>query len=291
MNLCEAMLVRRSDRTYDGRPVPEKLLGECLGRFDASEGLTDARVRLLPMEGKAVESAMTGIIGNYGRMKNAPVWVIGLSDESDYYKENFGFRMERFILECTREGLGTCWIGGFFRISDLERVVPKQPDEHIVCISPVGYAAGRRLAERSMRAIGGLNTRRSLTERVFAGRWGSGAAALIEANRPLNEVLECARWAPSASNRQPCHYILDEGRIVLTLLESLHRTYPSIVTKGKNMGVNFQPIDAGIAMLHVHLAAREKGMPGTWSLKFDEKGLRERYALPDDARIVAEFRY
>jgi nitroreductase len=267
------------------------MLDECLGCFDAFEGLTDAKVRLLPMEDKAVESAMTGIIGNYGMMKNAPVWVIGLSDESDYYKENFGFRMERFILECTRKGLGTCWIGGFFRMSDLERLVPKQPDEYIVCISPVGYATHRRLIERSLRVIGGLNTRRSLAERVFAERWGSSAAALIEANRPLSEVLECARWSPSASNRQPCHYILHERSIIITLLKSLNGTYPSIITKGNNMGGYFQPIDAGIAMLHLHLAAREKGMPGKWSLKFDEKSLRDRCALPDDARIVAEFRY
>lgn len=291
MNLCEAMLVRRSVRTYDGKAVPEKLLDECLGCFDAFEGLTGAKVRLLPMEGKAVESAMTGIIGNYGRIKNAPVWVIGLSDQSDYAMENFGFRMERFILECTRKGLGTCWVGGFFRMSDLERLAPKQPDEHIVCISPVGYASRRRLAEQSMRVMGGLNTRRPLTERVFAERWGSNATALIEANRPLCEVLECARWAPSASNRQPCHYILHERSIVITLLKSLHRAYPSIITNGKNMGVDFQSVDAGIAMLHVHLAAREKGMPGKWSLKFDEKSLRDRCALTDDARIVAEFRY
>jgi hypothetical protein len=55
------------------------------------------------------------------------------------------------------------------------------------------------------------------------------------------------------------------------------------------MNTNFQPIDAGIAMSHIHLAARELGMPGSWSLAFDEPTLRSRYQISTDAKLVGVF--
>ena len=87
--------------------------------------------------------------------------------------------MEQFILDCTRERLGTCWVGGFFKVSKLEQLVPKSESERIVCISPVGYPMNRRTAEVVMRSLGGLNTRKPLRERVFHLKWGTPATEYL----------------------------------------------------------------------------------------------------------------
>jgi nitroreductase len=291
MELLEAMRVRRSVRTYLSKAVPQDVLDSLIRTFDKTERLCDLRVTLNPMRSEVVAPAITGLIGSYGSIKNAPLWIIGISQEGPYYQENFGFRMEQFILECTRAGLGTCWVGAFFKKSVLDQVVTKEKNEQIICISPVGYAADRRLIERSMRSIGGLNTRKPLNERVFHGQWGIPATEYLSSRKELLKIFELARWAPSGTNQQPCHYVIDDKRIVIAVLTSLYRAYPKFITRDTGMSTNFQPIDAGIAMSHVHLAARELGMAGRWSLDFDESALRTRYQLPTDAKPVAVFSF
>jgi nitroreductase len=243
------------------------------------------------MDPARVEHAMTGLVGSYGRIRNAPLWVIGVSEEGAHHQENFGFAMEQFILECTREGLGTCWVGGFFKISLLEEAVPKGGNERIECISPVGYAAPRRLGESSMRVLGGLNSRKPLSERVFEDRWGNPATTFLASRKNLLEVFELARWAPSSSNHQPCHYMISDRRIVLCVLPGLHKKYPGFIEKGKGMNVDFQGIDAGIAMAHVALAGEKLGIPGKWTLETDGPALRKQHRLPDDARIIGTYEF
>jgi Nitroreductase len=289
MELLEAMRVRRSVRTYLQKDIPQDLLESLVKSFNTNERLSDLRVTLKPMRSETVAKAMTGLVGSYGSIKNAPLWAIGISQNGKHYQENFGFRMEQFILECTRAGLGTCWVGGFFKKSVLDQFVTKEKNEHIVCVSPVGYAADRRLSERSMRSLGGLNARKPLKERVFHGQWGNPATEYLSSRKELLNVFELARWAPSASNLQPCHYVVDDKRILLTVLTSLYRAYPKFITRDTGMSTNFQPVDAGIAMSHILLAARELGKAGGWTLDFDEPALRSQYRLPTDAKPVAVF--
>ena len=291
MDILEAIRVRRSVRTYTDKPVPEHLLKQLIESFDNSQRLDALSLRLIPMPPDKVEHAMTGLIGNYGRIKNAPMWVIGVSEEGKHHQENFGFAMEQFILECTREGLGTCWMGGFFKISLLENAVTKNKNELIECISPLGYAAPRRLAESSMRALGGLNSRKPLHQRVFEGQWGKPATEYLTSRKNLLEVFELARWSPSSCNHQPCHYIVSNQSIVLCVLRSLQKKFPKIVANGKGMNLDFQGIDAGIAMAHIFFAGQSLGIQGKWALEVDELELRKRHALPDDAKIVGVFNF
>lgn len=289
MDLREAMRQRKSVRTYMPKPVPEDLLTRLINIYNTSDRLNMLKLRLIKMEPSLIEHAMTGFVGNYGCIKNAPIWVIGISEDGENYKENFGFAMERFILECTREGLGTCWVGGFFKVSLLEEAVQKNENEHIVCISPVGYAAPMRIGERSMRTLGRLNTRKPLNDRVFTGKWGNPATDFLSSNRDLLEIFELSRWAPSASNAQPCHYMVDSEKIVISVNTSLKQKYPKILDKDKGMNFDFQGIDAGIGMAHIHIASKEFGINGEWRLEFKESAIRDKYKMPSNARIVGVF--
>jgi nitroreductase len=291
MEISEVIRLRKSVRTFRPGEVPRDLLNRLLCNFEANDRLNDIPVTMMPMPSEIVGDAMTGLIGSYGSIQGAPEWIIGKSRAGAHYQENFGFRMEQMILDCTGAGLGTCWVGGFFNLSRLTELVPLVGDEQIVCITPVGYAAGRRMAERTMRSLGGLNRRKPLDERVFHGRWGAPASGYLSSRKDVLEVLELARWAPSASNKQPCHYVVDDGRILITVLTSLHRDYPRVVTRGTGMSTNFQGIDAGIAMSHIHLAARALGLGGSWSLDFDEPAIRRERELPGDAKIVGVFTF
>jgi len=289
MNLLEAMRVRRSDRSFLDTPVPPETINHLLTTFAETERLNDLRLKLLPFPAKQVDAAMTGLVGSYGKIKNAPLWMIGISQDGPQYQENFGFVTERFILECTREGLGTCWVGGYFKMSVLEKAMKKEVGERIVCITPLGYAAPRRLAARSMRAMGRLDNRRPLHEIVFHQQWGRSANDVLAGDAKLREMFEMARWAPSASNMQPWIYLLDEQRIVLALDSKRIRNYPKIIARNRAEGLNFQGVDAGIGMCHIHFAARELGLPGRWTLTGDDRQLREKYDLPPHTIVVGTF--
>ncbi len=288
-NLCDAMLLRKSVRTYLDKPIPEDLLNNLIEKFNDSDKLNNLSQRLIPVDANVVEPAMVGIIGNYGSIKNAPLWIIGISEDGENYQENFGFRMERFILECTNEGLGTCWIGGYFRQSQLEQKIPRNQNERIVCISPLGYAAKRRLAERTLRSIGGLNLRKPLSERVFVEYWGNPATEYLSSQSKLHKIFELARWSPSSSNIQPCHYVIDGKKIIVSVLTSLKQTYPRFIERDTKMNFDYQEVDAGISMAHIFLAARELSMPGQWSLNINKSALRQRYRFPDESKIIGVF--
>lgn len=291
MDISEVIRLRKSVRTFQPQAVPRDLMQSLLRKFESNVRLNDSTVSMTPMGSEIVGDAMTGLIGSYGSIKGAPEWIIGTSRAGDHYRENFGFRMEQFILDCTREGVGTCWVGGFFNMSRLAELVPLAGDEQIVCITPAGYAAEQRTAERAMRSLGGLNRRKPLDERVFHGRWGAPASGYLSSRKSLLEVLDLARWAPSASNKQPCHYVVDDGLIIISVLTSLHREYPRVLTRGTGMSTNFQGIDAGIAMSHVSLAARSLGIGGSWSFDFNDAALADRYGFPADAKIVGVFAF
>ena len=91
MDILEAMRMRRSERTYLDKSVSEDLLKQLLEVFDKSHRLNTIGLRLITMDPSLVEHAMTGLIGSYGRIKNAPVWVIGISQEGqDHQAGNTG---------------------------------------------------------------------------------------------------------------------------------------------------------------------------------------------------------
>ena len=68
------------------------------------------------------------------------------------------------------------------------------------------------------------------------------------------EGVRLARIAPSAVNRQPWRFELDQGAVTV-----------SVVGRGAEGSVS-RLLDVGIAMLHFEVGARLMGAQGTWEL-------------------------
>ena len=112
----------------------------------------------------------------------------------------------------------------------------------------------------------------------------------------LSRILEAARLAPTAANRQPFRILViaTKGRE-----EELRRVYgrewftqaPLVlavcVVTGENWVRNHDnwnagEVDAAIAMTHIVLAAAEEGLGTCWIAAFDPKAAREVLGLPPD---------
>ncbi len=289
MKNLDAIFSRRSVRTYLKTPVSDELVKKLIEAYAKYPRLNDLRQRIAVMPTDKVKSAMTGIVGSYGSMKNPPYYAIGVCECGQNDQVAFGYVFEHFMLECVKEGLGACWVGGFFKKSILDQLVSMHDNERIICVAPFGYAAKPRFAERTMRSAIKADGRAPFDKRFFHDKWGRGASAKLPEDSPYRKLFEAARWSPSASNMQPCHYIYDEKRIVLCVLTTLQKKYPDVIAKDRAEDLNFQNVDAGIAMAHITIAGRELGISGQWTLNFEEPLLHEKYAIIPEARIVGVY--
>jgi nitroreductase len=115
----------------------------------------------------------------------------------------------------------------------------------------------------------------------------------------LNYILEAARMAPTAANRQPFQLIVihTEGR-----KEELRRIYDKdwfveapliIVACGlpskawvRHDKANFTNVDVSIVMDHLILAAADRGLGTCWIGAFDPEAAREILELPDEVEPI-----
>jgi nitroreductase len=116
----------------------------------------------------------------------------------------------------------------------------------------------------------------------------------------LDQVLEAARLAPTAANRQPFRLVVIEtkGRE-----EELARVYgrrwftqaPLVVAViavpgeawRRSDDKPYDEVDATIAMDHLILAATALGLGTCWIAAFDPAAAREVLGLPDDVEPIA----
>lgn len=111
----------------------------------------------------------------------------------------------------------------------------------------------------------------------------------------LQQVLEAARLAPTAANRQPFQLIVinTQGREA-ELRRVYHRSWfhqaPLVIAAiglpGKAWtrrdGKNYVYVDTTIAMDYITLAAADLGLGTCWVAAFDPEAAREVLNLPDD---------
>jgi nitroreductase len=116
----------------------------------------------------------------------------------------------------------------------------------------------------------------------------------------LHQVLEAARLAPTAANRQPFQIIVVHTAGRETELGRLYgRDWfvqaPLIIcacgmpTKSwvRSDGKNYNDVDVAIAMDHLVLAAANLGLGTCWIAAFDVAAVREVLGLPDDVEPIA----
>ena len=115
----------------------------------------------------------------------------------------------------------------------------------------------------------------------------------------LNQVLEAARTAPSATNMQPWKLVVVrdlQTRKDLSIAASEQfflATAPVIVAAVSlepeammPCGVPVYPIDVAIAVDHLTLAAAAVGLGTCWVGSFSQERVREILAVPDGCKVV-----
>ena len=180
-------------------------------------------------------------------MTGAPsaVAIIGTNDAPGV-QMSMGYTGEAIVLEATRLGLGTCWIGGFYKPTRVAELLDLGGGERVYAVTPLGnpretFTGYEKLAHTWKVASG--SPRKSVKE-IAPGfeKWPPWA----------QEAVELARIAPSAVNRQPWRFRYEEGRVIVAF------------DGAESAGRISKKLDCGIAMLHFELGAATAGVKGQW---------------------------
>jgi nitroreductase len=116
----------------------------------------------------------------------------------------------------------------------------------------------------------------------------------------LNQVLEAARLAPSANNRQEGRYVVvrDQGSKHLLSIAAEGQGFvaeaPVVIAccavESNRVMSGGQPaytVDLSIAVDHMTLAASSFGLGTCWIGAFNEDRVREILGIPESVRVVA----
>jgi nitroreductase len=273
--VLEAIRRRVSVRSYDEHPVEPDYLEYLLALAQTTKPLTDVPPRVALVSGAdQTQRIISHVIGSYGLVLTPPHLLVGvMPQESDIARIDLGYVLEQVVLEATRFGLGTCWITGTYSAQSAGDAAGLTPGEVAAAVIALGYpseSSWRRIHTRTVRRLAGGHKRKPLTEIVFSEQWGNPWSP-ESADPTLVSLLEHARPAPSAANRQPWRFIVQANAITLAL------TRP-------------HPIDAGIVMAHVALAAQALGQKEQWELHWGDNALARVCGLPRDAIPAAIFK-
>ena len=250
---------RISCRTYKNCPLQDsdrqKLKDFLLATVGGPFG-NKMRFQIVDLAAKEQDEIKT--LGAYGFIKGAKVFIVGAVAKGDWAMEDYGYGLERIVLEATSLGLGTCWLGGTFNRSASASRIGKRDDEVVPAITPVGYPEDRKsIMDRAVRFIAKSHSRKAWEELFFHGDDRSPLQRNVAG--PYAPALECVRIGPSASNRQPWRIVKDKGEKFFHFYIRRTPGYGKIFPD-----VSLQDIDMGIAMCHFEVAAQEIGRKGGW---------------------------
>lgn len=255
MNILSVIAQRVSTRMFQAEPARLEDLEAVRQAGEEAEALTGTEMRFHLCTAAQMGNEIKGVIGDYGKTIRAPHYVVLASKEREGYLTDAGYRFEQMILEATQQGLGTCWVGLMFKEASLRSTLGLDDSWRMIVISPVGHPLQNSMMNRMMRTLAGSKGRKPIEQIFFWQRHGVLLPSEILSDPKLVQIFHATRWAPSWMNRQPWRFVLLTREILLYKLGQQDRE-----------GKDYHRLDCGIAMCHLHFAARELGIKGRWEL-------------------------
>ena len=268
----ELIKERYSCRSFDGKAIDGDTL-LALRVFVESQGAGPfgTRPKFGLIAALADDASMLKGLGTYGFIKNASAFLVGAANRSAEALIDFGYMAELAVLKATELGLGSCWLGGTFNRSRFATAVgldgradDTPTGQTVVCV----IALGNFPVDIDPR-IGFIRERVGGAHRKpAAALWFGGSLGSPLAGSPFifdEQLLEAVRLAPSASNKQPWRLVITpESRIDLPRAHLYLQRTPGygtgLISKFVKLP-DIQMVDMGIALSHLALVARAKGMP------------------------------
>ena len=257
--------MRYSCRSYRETPLStnDRLnLSEFVSQKNKGPFGSSARFTLFAAESS--DSTELKGLGTYGFIRKPAAFVAGVVNESQMNPEDFGYSMEKIILNATKMGLGSCWLGGSFKRSGFALKAKITADEIIPAVASIGYITEKKTVT-DMVLDGVLSNSARSRKRKGADElfFGSSINKLnINFNEGYGRALEMIRLAPSAMNIQPWRVVKEDEKNIFHFFLERSASYTRVIKLLRYE--DLQRIDMGIAMCHFEFTAIESGLKGMW---------------------------
>jgi len=152
MEFYEAVMTRRSVRSYKPDPVPEDALNRILEAVRmAPSGSNRQPWKFIVVTDSEKRRRLMEICGNQRFVGEAPVAIVGCGKDVKYNRGGYmgdkaflvdvSIAFTHLILAARAEGLGTCWIGDFENLK-VKELFDVPDDFDVVAVTPLGYPDG-----------------------------------------------------------------------------------------------------------------------------------------------------
>ncbi|MHB1452396.1 MAG: nitroreductase family protein [Saccharofermentanales bacterium] len=199
MTDLQAIEIRKSRRSYLQTPLSQAhidKLSTCINSINAISGLD---IELIEDGSRAFK----GLRRNYGLLDGVRSLITVKGPGSDVLlKEKSGYYGEMIVLEATKLGLGTCWVGGTYQKSS--DVFKLSDQEELVCVITIGYVKEEPAIKERM--IHGLTHRRTRSAAEFYK---------VDTTPPqwFMDGIAAVQRAPTAANSQKFRFSYIGGKL------------------------------------------------------------------------------
>ncbi|MEG0374985.1 MAG: nitroreductase family protein [Raoultibacter sp.] len=143
MNTLEAIAARHSVRSYLDRPIEAEVLAHLQKEVDACNAESGLSLQLITNEPEAFQ----GFLAGYGSFKHVSNYLAVVGTKGPHLSETTGYYGEHIVLEATKLGLDSCWVGLTFRKGKTR--FHAGPNEKLVCVISLGYGETHGKARKS----------------------------------------------------------------------------------------------------------------------------------------------
>ncbi len=258
MDTIDAIKTRVSTRVYLDEKLDENIFCKIKEAITCARPFAkEAKHKiLLVQDQEQSKSLFMGIMGNYGKIVSAGCCIVGIADDTRESWISAGFAQEQTVIELTRLGLSTCWVGGFFHKSKAKDIFGVSDGEVVTDLISIGHAKPHFI-NTSMRAIVKGNRRKPKEEIAFDENWGNNCLKFLEGNKDIDLAVQMAILSPSASNRQPVRVVVTE------------KTAHFYIVDSADLYTKMRLLDAGIFMSHFYVALEHLGHKAQTSFEKD----------------------
>ena len=259
-NICvrsveESIKSRYSVRSYNKEYLSEEIIEEIEEYISALENPFGISVRVRLVKKEKYDGVVR--LGTYGVVNGANYYLVAVCEKKDFALEALGYTFEKAILYCTALGLASVWLGVTFSKSAFEKTINLRENEILPVISPIGYEGGDRTFIASF-IKDHKNNRKNFSDLFFYKDFNK---QFIKDESVYSEALEMVRLAPSSLNSQPWRIVKEDDKLY-------------IYSSGKS---KMNKIDIGIALCHLDLYLKEKGIYGDFEFSDPKLNTKHKY--------------
>jgi nitroreductase len=219
-NLYDEIFKRKSIRNYDPAQIDQNLLKQISDNLDSlNPMLTGTKTEFKIISPNQVTRKLR---------INAPHYIAAFAEAKDINKVNVGYMLQQMNLYFSAIGLGSCWLG----IPQPTKEVTDSTNLEFIILMSFGKAK-----ETLYRTSATEFKRQSLSD--------------ITDIENATELLEPVRLAPSAVNVQNWYFTGNKNEI--------HGYSAKSGFLRSIVGGSYYPVNMGIALCHLHLAAERNG--------------------------------